>query len=108
MVGFITQLGRTAVVEITDFRIVLTLPRAIPLSIERLHRIGSGPARQRRFAVESAIAHCASVGTIARLIEVVGKLWISSSNMDRLISRLLPSPLYPFKEMAACQLGATG
>ncbi|MGI9493256.1 MAG: M81 family metallopeptidase [Geminicoccaceae bacterium] len=95
MTGYETSMGRTAVVQASGVKIVLTSLRTMPFDAGQLHAVGIDPAEQRVIVAKSAIAWRAAYGPIAKQAITVDSPGIATSNLARLKYRKRPSPLYP-------------
>ena len=97
MTGYVTSLGRTAVVESNGVQIVLTSLRSMPFDAEQLRCVGIEPASKDILVVKSAIAWKAAYGNIAENVIVVDSPGCCAANPGRLNFLNRPAPLYPLE-----------
>ncbi len=95
MTGYVTQMGKTAVVEAGNVQIVLTSLRTMPFDAEQLRCVGIEPAQQDIIVVKSAIAWKAAYGEIARDVVAVDSAGACPARTGRLSYRARNHPLYP-------------
>ena len=95
MTGYETSMGRTAVIQASGVKIVLTSLRTMPFDAGQLQAVGIEPASERIIVVKSAIAWQAAYGAIAKQAITVDTPGIATSNLARLPYRKRPYPLYP-------------
>ncbi len=95
MTGYVTQMGRTAVVEAGNVQIVLTSLRTMPFDAEQLRCVGIEPTQQDIIVVKSAIAWKAAYGEIAQDVVAVDSPGACPARTGRLSYRARNHPLYP-------------
>ena len=98
MTGYITSMGRTALVESDGVQIVLTSKRSMPFDAEQLRCLGIEPEEQKIIVVKAAIAWKAAYGDIARRVLIVDTPGVCAAELSRLKYRKRPQPLYPLEQ----------
>lgn len=98
MTGYITSMGRTALVESDGVQIVLTSKRSMPFDAEQLRCVGIEPEEQKIIVVKAAIAWKAAYGDIARRVLIVDTPGVCAAELSRLNYRKRPRPLYPLEQ----------
>ena len=104
MTGYVTNMGRTAVVECDNLQIVLTSLRTMPFDAQQLRCVGIEPEHQDIIVVKSAIAWKAAYGEIARSIISVDSPGACPAQVGRLNYRARIQPLYPMDSDATYAL----
>ena len=107
MTGFVTSMGRTAVIDADGVQIVLTSLRTMPFDAEQLRCVGIEPSEQNIIVVKSAIAWQAAYGDYARSIVYVDTPGVCSSDLTRFNYDCRPEPLYPLEIDTEYTTGAT-
>ena len=97
MTGFVTSMGRTAIVNTGGVRIVLTSLRTMPFDTEQLRCVDIEPAAQRIIVVKSAMAWRAAYGEFARTVIFLDTPGVCASNLEHFRYAERPSPLYPLE-----------
>lgn len=82
--GFVTQMGRSAVVEASGNVILLTERRVMPFDAQQLFSVGISPAYCHALVVKSAIAWRAAYGEIAKEVIEVDSPGVCTANLHRL------------------------
>ena len=106
MTGYVTTMGRTAVVDVDGITLVLTSLRTMPFDAGQLRSLVIDPAQQRILVVKSAVAWRAAFGDVARRANVVDTPGVCASNLGRFAYLRRPQPLYPFESEFASELPA--
>lgn len=101
MTGYITSMGRTAVVKSDGVQVVLTSKRSMPFDSEQLRCLGIEPEEQKIIVVKAAIAWKAAYGDIARRVLIVDTPGVCAAELARLNYRKRPKPLYPLEQDAS-------
>jgi microcystin degradation protein MlrC len=97
MTGYVTAMGRTAVVDVDGITLVLTSLRTMPFDPGQLRSLAIEPAHQRILVVKSAVAWRAAFGDVARRAIVVDTPGVCASNLGRFTYLRRPQPLYPLE-----------
>ena len=95
MTGYVTEMGKTAVVATGGVQIVLTTNRTMPFDANQLLSVGIEPDKQDIIVVKSAIAWKAAYGDVAEAVIEVDSPGACPANFDRLNYRVGNQPLYP-------------
>jgi microcystin degradation protein MlrC len=101
MTGYVTAMGRTAVVDVDGIALVLTSLRTMPFDAGQLRSLAIEPVQQRIIVVKSAVAWRAAFGDVARRAIVVDTPGVCASNLGRFAYLRRPQPLYPFESEIA-------
>ncbi len=104
MTGYITSMGRTAVVACRGVQVVLTSRRSMPFDAEQLRCLGIEPEEQKIIVVKSAIAWKAAYGAIAKRVLIADTPGVCAADLTRLNYRQRPKPLYPLEQSATYPL----
>lgn len=107
MTGYVTSMGRTAVIDADGVQIVLTSLRTMPFDAEQLRCVGIEPAEQKIIVVKSAIAWQAAYGNYAKSVVYVDTPGVCSSDLTRFNFDYRPEPLYPLELDTEYTTGAT-
>ena len=97
MTGYITSMGRTALLDVQGVLIVLTSLRSMPFDAEQLRCLGVEPSQQSIIVVKAAIAWKAAFGEIVQKVICVDTPGTSSSNFNQFQFKNRCTPLYPFE-----------
>jgi microcystin degradation protein MlrC len=95
MTGFVTHMGRTAVVDADGVQVVLTSQRTMPFDAGHLTCVGIAPEQQRVIVVKSAIAWRAAFCDVAAQVITVDTPGVCPANLARLNYENAPRPLWP-------------
>jgi microcystin degradation protein MlrC len=106
MTGYVTAMGRTAVVDVDGITVILTSLRTMPFDAGQLRSLAIEPVQQRIIVVKSAVAWRAAFGNVARHAIVVDTPGVCASNLGRFAYLCRPQPLYPFESEIAFELPA--
>lgn len=98
MTGYITSMGRTALVRADGVQIVLTSRRSMPFDAEQLRCLGIEPKEQNILVVKAAVAWKAAFGDIAKRVLIVDTPGVCAAELTRLNYNKRPQPLFPLDE----------
>ena len=95
MTGYVSSMGKAAVVDADGITIVLTSRRSMPFDAEQLRCVGIEPQKQKIITVKSAIAWKAAYGDIAKQTIVVDSSGVCPIDLSKLQYHSRPKPLFP-------------
>ncbi len=98
MTGYITSMGRTALVEACGVQIVLTSRRSMPFDAEQLRCLGIKPEEQKVIVVKAAVAWKAAFGEIAKRALVTDTPGVCAAELARLNYRNRSRPIFPLEQ----------
>jgi microcystin degradation protein MlrC len=106
MTGYVTTMGRTAVVDVDGITLVLTSLRTMPFDAGQLRSLAIEPVQQRIIVVKSAVAWRAAFGDVARRAIVVDTPSVCASNLGRFAYLRRPQLLHPLESDFGFELPA--
>ena len=95
MTGYVSSMGKSAVVDADGITIVLTSRRSMPFDAEQLRCVGIEPQEQKIIVVKSAIAWKAAFGDIVKQTIVVDSSGVCPIDLTKLQYHSRPKPLFP-------------
>ena len=98
MTGYISSMGRTALLKAQGVQIVLTSRRNMPFDSEHLRCLGIEPEEQKIIVVKAAVAWKAAFGEIAKRILIVDTPGVCTAELNRLNYSKRPQPLFPLEQ----------
>lgn len=96
--GITERMGRTAVVDASGIKIVLTEIKMPPWNLEQLRSVGISPEREAIIALKSAVAFRAAYERIAGEIIEVNSPGLSSADLAAFSYSNIRRPLYPLDD----------
>src|SRR5262249_32015007 len=82
--GFLTRMGRTAVLEVAGNTVIVSERKAMPFDRQQLLSLGVDPTHHRALVVKSAVAWRAAFGEVAGEVIEVDTPGICTGNLSRL------------------------
>jgi microcystin degradation protein MlrC len=97
--GIVERMGRTAVVDASGIKIVLTEIKMPPWNLEQLRSVGISPEREAIIVLKSAVAFRAAYETVAGKIIAVNSPGLSSVDLGTFNYKYRRRPLFPLDEV---------
>jgi microcystin degradation protein MlrC len=97
--GLEGRLGATAVLDVSDVKVILISLRWQTLDPEMLRFVGIDPASEKIIAVKSTIHYRAAFEPLAHAIIEVDAPGLSSSNLARFAFQHVRRPIFPLDQL---------
>jgi microcystin degradation protein MlrC len=97
--GLEGRLGRTAVLDVHDVKIILISHRWQTLDPEMIRFVGIDPAAEKIVVVKSTIHYRAAFEPLAHTIIEVDTPGLSSSNLERFTFKNVRRPIFPLDDL---------